>query len=159
MRTKALTASRIWSAAFMLLAMSGNPSAVAKDLNALAAFVAPAYTAMNFAVVCTPHDPVFLSQTSGPRGNALAYAEHVKDEAIVSLSHDEAAVALKAAADTARDIALRTLRAFNAQDRAIEQARIAKWCESDARQFILAFIEHHDANHETLLSRIEQARQ
>jgi hypothetical protein len=153
-----VSASRTWPAAFMLLAMAGI-SAVAKDLNALAAFVAPAYTAMNFAIVCAPHDPVFLSQTSGPRGTALAYAEHVKDEAIVSLSDEEAAVALKAAADAARTTALQTLRAFNAQDRAVEQARIAKWCEGDARQFIRAFIAHHDSNHETLLSHLEQARQ
>jgi len=155
---KLLSASRTWPAAFVLLAATGIP-AVAKDLNALAAFVAPAYTAMNFAVVCAPHDPVFLAQTSGPRGTALAYAEHVKDEAIVSLSDEEAAVALKAAADVARATALQTLRAFDAQDRATEQARIAKWCEGDARQFIRAFIEHHDTNHETLLSRLEQARQ
>jgi hypothetical protein len=142
----------------MLLAATGIPVA-AKDLNALAAFVAPAYTAMNFATVCAPRDPVFLSQTSGPRGTALAYAEHVKDEAIVSLSDEEAAVALKAAADTARATALQALRAFNAQDRAVEQARIAQWCEGDARQFIRAFIEYHDANHEALLSHVEQARQ
>ena len=76
---KLLSASRTWPAAFMLLAATGTPLA-AKDLNALAAFVAPAYTAMNFAIVCAPHDPVFLSQTSGPRGTALAYAEHVRDE-------------------------------------------------------------------------------
>ena len=154
-----VSASRTWPAAFMLLAMPGIPPTIAKDLNALAAFIAPAYTAMNFVIVCAPHDPVFLAQTSGPRGTALAYAEHVKDEAIASLSVEEAAVALKTAADTARATALQTLRAFNAQDRAVEQARIAKWCESDARQFIRAFIEHHDTNHETLLSRVEQARQ
>jgi hypothetical protein len=155
---KVLSASRTWPAAFMLLATTGVPVA-AKDINALAAFVAPAYTAMNFAIVCAPHDPMFLSQTSGPRGTALAYAEHVKDEAIVLLSDEEAALALKAAADTARATALQTLRAFNAQDRAVEQARIAKWCEGEARQFIRAFIEHHDTNHDTLLSRVERARQ
>jgi hypothetical protein len=156
---KVLSAFRTSLAAFWLLAMPGVPSVGAKDLNALAAFVAPAYTAMNFAIVCAPHDPVFLSQTSGPRGTAIAYAEHVKDEAIVSLSDDEAAIALKVAADAARATALQTLRAFNAHDRAVEQARIAKWCEGDARQFVEAFIAHHDTNHETFLARVEQARQ
>jgi hypothetical protein len=48
----------------MLLVTPGVPSVMANDLNALAAFIVPAYTAMNFAVVCAPHDPVFLSQTS-----------------------------------------------------------------------------------------------
>ena len=61
---KVPSASRTWPAAFMLLVMPGIPSAIASDLNALVAFIVPAYTAMNFAVVCAPHDPVFLSQTS-----------------------------------------------------------------------------------------------
>jgi hypothetical protein len=141
-------------------AVGGDRNSVAaKDLNALAAFVAPAYTAMNFAAVCAPHDPGFLSQTSGPRGTALAYAEHVQNEAIVSLSADEAAMALKAAADMARATALQTLRSFDAEDSTVEQERISEWCAVDAKQFIRAFIEYHDTNHEKLLTGVEHARQ
>jgi hypothetical protein len=130
----------------------------AKDLKVLADFVAPAYTAMNFTVVCVALDPEFLAQTSGPRGHAIHYAEHVKDEAIVSLSNDEAVVALRAAADAARGTALQTLRPFHSPDPAMQAARIKAWCGNEARQFIRAFIEDHDNNHEGLLSKIEHAR-
>lgn len=130
----------------------------ARDLNALAEIVTPAYTAMNFAMVCASGDPQFLGRTRGPRGHAINYAEHVKDEVIASLSHAEAVTTLTAAADMARAASLRTLRAFNSQDPALEKARIREWCGREAVEFIRTFIADHDQNHEGLLSRVEEAR-
>jgi len=63
--------------------------AIAKDLDAISRFVAPAYVAMNVTAVCARRDAAFLSLTSGARGNALHYAEHVKNEAIESLTQEE----------------------------------------------------------------------
>ena len=85
---------------FFLLGTSAHP----RDLAVLATIVAPAYTAMNFAIVCARYDPVFLAETSGPHGTAIAYAQHIKDDAVSSLSYEEATIALKAAADAARDL-------------------------------------------------------
>lgn len=132
--------------------------AVAKDLKALAEFVVPAYTAMNFALVCVRHDPLFLSQTSGPRGNALKYAEHVKDEAIASLTNEESVTVLKTAADAARTTALQTLRRFNSSDPAVEGASIKAWCGTDASNFVRTFISQHDSDHEMILRRLEQSK-
>jgi hypothetical protein len=43
------------------LVLSDAKHAGARDLGALAQLVVPAYTAMNFAVVCTTRQPTFLS--------------------------------------------------------------------------------------------------
>lgn len=146
-------------ASIMLPAMSGLSAATAKDIRALADFVVPAYTAMNFAIVCARHDPDFLLETGGPRGTALAYAEHVKDEAIVSLTHEEAAAALRMAADAARATALQRLRAFDAADGETEAVRIKAWCETDGRQHVRAFVLHHDSNHQELVLELKRAQQ
>jgi len=150
-------ASQLGAVLLLLGGIAVTPSA-AKDLNALAEFVTPAYTAMNFAMVCASGDPHFLAQTRGPRGHAINYAEHVKDEVIASLSHAEAVTALTAAADMARATSLRTLRAFNSQNPALEKARIREWCGREAMEFIRTFIADHDNNHEGLLSKVEEAR-
>jgi len=139
----------------MLLGMPAN----ARDLDALAAIVTPAYIAMNFAAVCVTYDPIYLAKTSGPHGTAIAYAQHVKDDVITSLSYGEASATLKTAADAARRTALQKLRTFHAQDPAIEKTRIREWCGSEAKEFIRAFIDYHDNNHDDLMSRVEQARQ
>ena len=80
-------------------------AATAADLQKLAEFVRPAYTAMNFAAVCVRDNPSFLTDVKGPRGTAFHYAQHVKDEAIEGLSPADAATVLKSAADAARETA------------------------------------------------------
>ena len=82
-------------------------AAEAKDLQALAKIVEPAYTAMNYAVVCVRDQPQFLRRTSGARGHVIQYAEHVKDEVIDQLTEDEAKNVLRSAADAARGYRLR----------------------------------------------------
>jgi hypothetical protein len=109
-------------------------------------------------VACVSYDPAYLTRTSGPHGTVIAYAEHIKSDAVASLSDEEGAVALKRAADVASSAALRTLQEFHAQDQAIENTRIRDWCANEARQFIRTVIEYHDNDHEELLSRLEQAR-
>ncbi|HZQ11831.1 MAG TPA: hypothetical protein VFB31_03375 [Pseudolabrys sp.] len=133
--------------------------AAAKDLRALAEFVVPAYTAMNFTMVCAQDDPQFLSRTRGVRGNALEYAEHVKDEAIASLTYDEAVAVLTMAADEARTIARRELRKLAPNYPAARPGEITNWCRNDASNFVRAFIEQHDGRHAMLLQDLERARQ
>lgn len=145
---------------FVVVIMTFGLSAVAiaKDIKALAEFVTPAYTAMNFALVCARHDPRFLEETGGPRGSAVAYAEHVKDETIASLTHDEALATLRMAADAARAIALQRFRSFDAADRDVESARIKAWCESHGRQQVRSFVEHHDSDHAAIITQLREAQ-
>lgn len=129
------------------------------DLNAIAEFVRPAYTAMNFAMLCSQDDPWFLTDARGPRGNALKYAEHVKNEAIASLTDDEAVIVLKMAADEARSVARKELRKQIRDYPTYRPGEITRWCRSDASHFMLTFIEQHDTSHATLLQELEQEKQ
>lgn len=131
---------------------------LAKDLKAIAEFVVPAYTAMNFTVLCAQDDPWFLADVRGPRGHAIQYAEHVKDEAIASLTEDESVTVLRMAAGEARTIAREQFQKV-IPNRTYRYPEIAGWCRGDALLFVRNFIERHDAEHATLLQRLERAKQ
>ena len=148
-----------WMTALALGCSVHSQGAAAKDLKSLVEFVAPAYTAMNFAMVCAQDDPKFHRATSGPRGTAFHYAEHVKDEAIESLTHDEAVRVLTLAADEARVIARRELRKLAPNYPRARPGEIASWCREVASEFVRAFIELHDSAHEMLIQQIEKAKQ
>jgi len=140
-------------------AVSFNPDcSAAKDLGALAEFVAPAYTAMNFATICARDVPWLLSQPRGLRGSAIEYAQHVKDEAISSLTHDEAVRVLRAAADAARARARQELRGLASMEPALQEAQVRAWCRGFVTEFIVLFIGQHDGSHQELLQRMEQAK-
>jgi hypothetical protein len=132
--------------------------AAAKNLDAIVAFVRPAYTAMNFTTLCAQDDPWFLIDTLGPRGTALKYAEHVKDEVIASLTHDESVLVLKMAADEARSAARSELRKLIPKYPTYRSVDIAAWCRGDAIRFVRTFVQQHDERHETLLNELQKAK-
>lgn len=141
------------------VAVVSMTAAQAKDIRGLAEFVRPAYTAMNFAMLCARENPFFLMDASGPRGTAVQYAEHVKDETIDSLSPDEAVAVLKAAADAARSESKRELyRLAQPTDDATIRA-IREWCDSKAKNFILDFIRQHESEHVKALEFLLRAKQ
>ena len=149
------------SLAVVIIALAGGSTRlVARDLQSLVEFVAPAYTAMNFASVCAQDHPEFFVQTAGPRGTAIHYAEHVKDEAIEGLTHDEAVSVLTAAADHARTRATETLMRLRGDlGPLLGSERLRQWCGSEGAQLVRNFIEHHDRDHVLLVERLRQARQ
>jgi len=146
----------------LVLVLANTPATsnvcAAKDLDALGALLVPAYTAMNFATVCGQVDPFFVFDTSGPRGTTLEYAQHVKDEVISALGHDEAATVLKNAADTARSTARQVLRGVTSNNQGISDAEVAKWCKDHAKSYVRTFIDVHDGKHEAFLEQIERAK-
>src|SRR5262245_10502724 len=72
-------------------------AASARDLGSLSSLLVPAYTAMNFAAICSSVPGWQELQPQGPRGAAVNYAEHVKDEITAALSYDEAVTVLRGA--------------------------------------------------------------
>ena len=133
--------------------------ASAADLQELAEFVRPAYTAMSFAAICVRDNANFLTANGGPRGTALHYAEHVKDEAIAGLSQAEAESVLKAAADAARATARAKLRELaRPGDNVGTVQAVVKWCDEEARSFILEFIRHHDSSHQDVEEFLTRAK-
>jgi hypothetical protein len=149
---------RIILAAWVVV--GGATAAQATDIRGLAEFVRPAYTAMNFALLCARESPFFLADASGPRGTALHYAEHVKDEAIDGLSQDEAVAVLRSAADAARSESRRELyRLAQPGDDSATSLAIRDWCDSKAKKFVLDFIRQHDAEHLQTLEFLRRAKQ
>jgi hypothetical protein len=144
-----------FATAFVLLSGSAVP---AKNLKAIAEFVIPAYTAMDFAIACAQDDPWFLADASGPRGHAIKYAEHVKGEAIASLSEEESIAVLTMAADEARSIARAEFRKV-IPHQTYRYQEIVGWCRGDALRFVRDFIERHDREHPLLIQRLEKAKQ
>lgn len=132
--------------------------ATAKDFKPIAEFIRPAYSAMNLALLCARDDPWFLADTSGPRGNAIKYAMHVRDEAIASLSKDEAMAVLKLAADEARNEAREELRKI-VPTQTYRYPQIAGWCRSYVLRVVRGVIEKHDAEHTPLLRRLAEEKQ
>jgi hypothetical protein len=142
-----------------LIVMIYSSAVESKDLNALAEFVQPAYTAMNFATLCARNDSQFLSDTSGPRGTILQYAEHVKNEATKSLNQADAFTILKSAADGARLVARSKLYELvrPGDDNGTIKA-IDSWCALEAKRFILGFIRGHDVAHSQYDEFLERAK-
>ena len=143
----------------VVLGIISSSTALTKDLESLSAFVKPAYTAMNFAAICAKDNPFFLADTSGPRGTALHYAQHVKDEAIESLSEGEALAVLKTAADAARLVARQKLyQLAQPGDDSGTVSAIRDWCDQEVRHFILEFIRQHDGSHADIVDFLQRAK-
>lgn len=133
--------------------------AFAKELDELAEFVRPAYTTMNLSLMCSKVDHNFLYITSGPRGTALQYAQHVKDEAIFGLNDADAAYVLRIAANAARSEARAKLHEL-VQLSAGQDINLAveRWCLTDGRRMIFDFVQGHDHEHhiaEKFLERVK----
>jgi hypothetical protein len=140
------------------LQIASVKATMARDLDAMAEILVPAYTAMNYTLICAQDDPRFLPRTSGARGTALNYAEHVKDEVIESLTHEEAVVVLMKAASAARSFAREDLRRVLPSYPIGSADQIVDWCYTTAFPFVRAFIEHHDLYHDEILQELKQAR-
>lgn len=143
----------------MLLGFLSSEPAAAKDLEAVVAFVVPAYVAMNLAAVCVQDDPEFVFRTRSSRGTVFHYAEHIKNEAIASLTDEEAKAILRAAADAARAVVRRQLRSLVPDYPFGHPGELAGWCKDRARKIVRSVIVQHDGQHSTILRELERAKQ
>jgi hypothetical protein len=143
----------------MTAALAGTPAS-AKDLRRLSALVTPSYAAMSIAVMCTQDDPSFVITHTGPRGTALHYAQHVKDEVIEGLTYAEAKTVLIAAAEAARASARKKLHEIaNAFDRGATIQAVTAYCATDGKAMVLDTIAAHDAAHEQFIDDLRAAKE
>lgn len=137
-----------------MLTVLSSPS-LAGDLKPVAEFVRPAYVAMTLTMLCARDDPWFLTDSSGPRGNPIQYAEHVKNEAIMSLSKADALTVLKKAAEDARHEAQREFhKVVPTQD--YRYSQIAGWCRSYVLKFVRNVIKTHDLDHSLRMRHLDR---
>jgi hypothetical protein len=147
------------AAALLLSAVSGSFEARATDLDEMGRLLTPAYTAMSLAEVCSAAPGWQERQPRGLRGVAIHYAEHVKDEMIEGLTHDEAVAVLRFAAASARNEARQQLqRHVYAEDQGFEAARLAEWCAHIVRGYISEFIQQHERDHGSFMEQLAQAK-
>jgi hypothetical protein len=133
--------------------------AEAQDLEALSRLLIPAYTAMSYAGLCSTEQDWAVAQPRGPRGVAIDYAQHVKDEVIASLSEADAVMVLKMAANAARNDARSQLRdKVIVSYKAVEPLRFRDWCNGYVNGFIADLIRKHDGNHVSFMHDVEPAK-
>jgi len=151
---------RLYATVTGVLALASTSGAAwGRDLPALARLLTPSYTAMSYAGVCAMQRQWTAAQPRGTYGTAVHYAEHIKNEVIASLSHDDARTVLTAAADRARRDARKQLRDnVMASDKQEEDARLTAWCEGYASDFIAGVMRRHDADHASFLDRVRLAK-
>jgi hypothetical protein len=133
------------------------PMVQAKDLKPIADFIRPAYSAMNLVMLCARDDPRFLKDTRGPRGDAFKYAEHIRNEAIDSLSKDDALAVLTLAADGARDDARKEFRKI-VPTPTYSYPQIARWCRGYVLEFVRTVTEKHDSELASLLKHLDDEK-
>lgn len=144
----------------LVLPSVGTGTATAQDLARLSELLTPAYTAMSYARLCSMDKSWAQAQPSGPRGGALSYAEHVKDEVIASLTYDDAVKVLKSAAEAARDEARTQLRDdVLDSDKSVEETRFRSWCQGKVSPYIQTLIKQHESQHALFTSSVEDALQ
>jgi hypothetical protein len=125
-----------------------DASAEGNDLTLLGQNLAPAYTAMNYDSLCGMWSGWYSIEPRGPRGSAPFYAQDAKNEAIRSLSDDDALTVLRIAADAARAEARKQLTENVIADSKIaEDARLTRWCQGYALDFIRRFISKFEVDH------------
>jgi hypothetical protein len=133
--------------------------ASATDLDALGQLLTPAYTAMSYARLCEMESEWRRSEPRGMKGYATNYAEYAKDETIKSLTHEQSLIVLRLAADAAKTEARRQLQEHVIlHDKVAEGVRFKEWCAGYATDFIVGFITKFDAEHLSLIEKLEAAK-
>ena len=129
----------------------------AKDLIRLAELLTPAYTAMNYGAICTARSPWYGQNVRGPLGPMPAYAQHIKEEVIAGLPEEQAQFVMVNAADASKATALAQLRKFGPRF-AVDEQRLGRWCDLEAKRFIMDVIFRHDTDHVIFLRTIIEAK-
>ena len=139
-----------------LLFLSAQPAHTV-DYEALARLLYSPYLALNYAVLCSVHDPSFQEKTAGPRGPMLAYMQHIRDEVLASLSSSEAQSVMVRAADAAKARAGADIRAL-AYGEMVDPVAVAAWCESHVKTVVRGVMETHDLRHTDFERLLAEAR-
>ena len=141
----------------VLTAVATNSSAASSDLGMLTRLLAPANLMLMVGNVCALHDPAFLTETAGKRGDiSHFYAQEVKDEVSQGISDEEVLLVLRQAADIAKAGALKSIRTLPADTPEIELFAIKAWCDTIVKSLVQQYVLTHDVRHaefELLLAR------
>lgn len=141
-----------------LIFFAMNSPAASSDLGMLTRLLAPANLMLMVGNVCALHDPSFLAETAGKRGDIRFYAQEVKDEVSQGISNDDVLLVLRQAADIAKAGALKSIRALPADTPEIELSAIKAWCDTIVKSLVQHYILTHDVRHAEFELLLERAK-
>jgi Ni,Fe-hydrogenase III small subunit len=120
----------------------------AKDLDALARLLVPAYIAQNFAVMCNSENAKPTPEQKNRMITISTFVDHVKTEVTTGLQEKEADEVRASAANTARNIARNEMLFLGAHGRYVPTDTLVRWCERSAETVISEILQVHAKKHE-----------
>lgn len=140
--------------------MLGAPApAAALDRDVMTNILSPIYLAENFTKVCMTIDDRFLDETKGTSGDALEVTAHIRDQVLATMTREEAAPIVVAAAGSARAVGLGLIRALSGGTVDQQAERVRTLCERTAKPFVRGVVEDHETHHEFFEQMLKDARQ
>lgn len=110
--------------------------------------LSPIFLAENFIAVCAKIDPDFIDATRGRDSDAFQAAKHIENEILATMTREEAAPLVIAAAGHARAIGLGLIRALSGGAYDEQESRVKGLSHDTAEPFVRGVVENHETRHE-----------
>lgn len=155
------TARRATAAAIIVAAAGGiaPTSARALDEDVMTNILSPIYLAKNLTAVCAKLDQSFIEDTRGRTGTAAEVTQRMVDQVLATMTRDEAAPIVVAAARHARAVGLGMIRAQSGGSVDDQTERVKRLCERTAEPFVRGVVEDHETRPDFFEQMLRDARQ
>lgn len=155
------TARRATAVAIIFAAAGGlaPTSARALDEDVMTNILSPIYLAKNLTAVCVKLDESFVEDTRGTTGTASEVTQRMVDQILATMTREEAAPIVLAAARHARAVGLGMIRAQSGGSFDDQTDRVKRLCERTAEPFVRGVVKDHETRPEFFEQMLRDARQ
>ena len=129
-------------------ASSFSSAANAKDLDALARLLLPAYIAQTFAAICNAENAKPTPEWKNRMATISTFVDHVKTEVTTGLQEKEAENVRMSAANAALNIARYEMQFLGAQGSYVPTEALVRWCERSAERVVSEILQVHAQKHD-----------
>lgn len=141
-----------------ILVFSNAQEASAKDLELLMRYLTPVFLIQNFTRTCRINDQAFLSELFHGARTVDELSDQTKLEITEGLTDDEAKTVVLVAANTALKAARDEMRKLSPDYPKIEAQLLFRWCNNEAKPFILNVVYKNQKEHDEFLKIIKKAK-
>lgn len=149
-------------AAALLVAAAGTlgpKPAWALDGDVMTNILSPIYLAKNLTAVCVRLDDRFLEETRGATGTAPEVTQRMLDRILATMTREEAAPIVSAAARNARAVGLGMIRPLSGGSFEEQTERLRRLCERTAEPLVRGVVEDHETRPDFFEQMLRDARQ
>lgn len=149
-------------AAAITIAAAGGlapTGARALDEDVMANILAPIYLAKNLTAVCAKLDNGFVEDTRGRTGTAADVTQRMVDKILATMTREEAAPIVAAAARHARAVGMGMIRAQSGGSFEEQTDRVKRLCARTAEPFVRGVVEDHETRPDFFEQMLRDARQ